>query len=103
MNEKLKPCPFCGEIVKMRNGGIPAKSYIQCLNANCLMKFYYPKTVDSLIIEAWNTRSESEVKDLENKITVLEKIKKDMATEIIKLQNTIRRVNESLEEVTGKF
>ncbi len=52
MNEKLKPCPFCGskEIVVIENGG----TYdVHCRNCGCGSPYRYKKED---VIKAWNRR-----------------------------------------------
>lgn len=55
MNDKLKPCPFCGEKVDLFMGvdGSWATWIIEC---NCGIEMRFLSREDA--IEAWNTRAE---------------------------------------------
>ena len=59
MQEKLKPCPFCGEKPKLKEHILYKHNYIvHCTNDFCLVEpctKLYPK--EKQAIEAWNRRT----------------------------------------------
>lgn len=62
MVEKIKPCPFCGEIPKLihisKNG--EAGSQIVCCNCGVVGKWFsvsHTYSSDDRAIEAWNRRT----------------------------------------------
>lgn len=57
MNEKLKPCPFCGsENVKAFTEGFQAFSWVECMSCHGMMM---NNGTDKESIEAWNRRAET--------------------------------------------
>jgi Lar family restriction alleviation protein len=63
MNEKLKPCPFCGGTnVHIEDEKTEPFSYICCYD--CLASFWQQEACDAEDnIDAWNRRAEGEEKN----------------------------------------
>ena len=59
VNEKLKPCPFCGGKAEIMKIGYP--HWIYCLKCGARVHGYVTKTRagEKASIEAWNRRSEN--------------------------------------------
>jgi len=65
MNEKLKPCPFCGGIGKLNDKRERIASYVKCMTCGAetgLVKVSAEYSSDDKAIEAWNRRSDIEPK-----------------------------------------
>lgn len=59
MNEKLKPCPFCGGMGILNNESDKIVSYVKCLTCGAetgLIKVSAEYSSDDKAIEAWNRR-----------------------------------------------
>lgn len=61
MDEKLKPCPFCGGEATYIKKINDIKSYIGCSNASCIAE-PFSFLVDEAAIKAWNRRVTDEYK-----------------------------------------
>ncbi|WP_337484828.1 Lar family restriction alleviation protein [Porcipelethomonas sp.] len=62
MNEKLKPCPFCGKKPGLETWCSGGKMYmIKCKNADCPVpeKGYPTGRIPEQVAEAWNRRAEN--------------------------------------------
>lgn len=63
MNEKLKPCPFCGSVADIVEDISGRKAYhVACRNSKCFMGMGLPIWCKSEIeaVKAWNRRAENE-------------------------------------------
>ena len=65
MNEKLKPCPFCGGEAKLIDPYVSTNRwayFIECQNCKATKGYYQNKKV---AINAWNTRVDCKPKNQE--------------------------------------
>lgn len=56
--DKLKPCPFCGEEVSIRETGFGVVKVVECKNCNVRFVFPWNKAENNVELrELWNRRA----------------------------------------------
>ena len=58
IDETLKPCPFCGGVVKLENNSGDGY-YVECLGPDCVLDttVVHPIKYKERLIEQWNKRA----------------------------------------------
>ena len=58
----LKPCPFCGERVKIINDKFLDNNhfFIKCPTTDCITEYFCSTDDKKELIKAWNRRSEAQ-------------------------------------------
>lgn len=65
MNDKLKPCPFCGEsyvYIRLRTQSdilCGSRPYIYCPDCGLIFLYDYGDTEESVLIKKWNKRTKN--------------------------------------------